>query len=113
MLLYPGFGVRIPSSNPASISNILSNKKAQQKRKKKTKNPPKPNNKREALRKLPAEVAGSDGKIVEVRFICDNCGTLIGTEFMRKTQAESRKNTEIACQNCRKQEFVGTENVQE
>lgn len=50
---------------------------------------------------LPVEIANSDGKVMEVRFTCDECGSLIGAQLIRKAQAEAYRNIAVICQNCR------------
>ncbi len=50
---------------------------------------------------MPAEVIQSNGHVAEVRFICDNCGRLIGTRLMLETQVEAKKNTKTVCHQCK------------
>jgi len=50
---------------------------------------------------LPAEITQANGRVAEVRLVCDNCGQLIGTSLMPKSQAEDQVASQVVCQHCR------------
>lgn len=54
---------------------------------------------------MPDEVTQSNERVSEVRFTCDHCGALIGTQIMLTTEVEKLKNTKIFCQQCKEAGF--------
>lgn len=50
---------------------------------------------------MPIEVVQSNGHVAEARFVCDNCGGLIGTRLMLETEIKAKKSKKIVCQQCK------------
>ena len=53
---------------------------------------------------MPAEIIQANGRVAEVRTVCDNCGQFVGTRLMPKKQAEVQVKSQVLCQNCREDE---------
>jgi hypothetical protein len=51
---------------------------------------------------VPVDVIQSNGRVSEVRLVCDQCGKIIGTCVMPNAQVKAQKV--VICQNCRQQQ---------
>ena len=50
---------------------------------------------------MPVEVTESDGRVAEVRLLCDQCDTLIGIRVVLKTQVKPMEKAGIICHQCK------------
>jgi hypothetical protein len=50
---------------------------------------------------LPTEIVQSNGRVAEVRIICDNCGKIISASLMPIAKVEEQRKTKTICQQCK------------
>ncbi|MFB3890152.1 MAG: hypothetical protein ACE14S_11725 [Candidatus Bathyarchaeia archaeon] len=50
---------------------------------------------------MPAEITQSNAHAAEVRFVCDECGEMIGTQLMLREKAEAQIGKRVICRRCR------------
>jgi hypothetical protein len=45
----------------------------------------------------------TDGRVSEVRLVCDNCGKLIGISLLPTAKAEAQRKQKTVCQQCKEE----------
>ena len=45
----------------------------------------------------------SNGRVSEVRIVCDQCGNIVGTSLLPTAEAEAQRKQKAICQQCKEE----------
>jgi hypothetical protein len=51
---------------------------------------------------MPIVIVQQNEKVVEAKFICDNCGKHIKTSLITQKEADAQKSKAVTCWHCKK-----------